>query len=621
METLLRPAKQLAEWDSSFAANLENYFNLLKKSQSVNFGEAALVLQNSANVYVRRIEYLWDETEALNQSLSIQNKELGAEEATEKGKKSRKSKGVIDFNDFESLKLHDLVGKSNNLKNGTQKSLKLLTRRFTQLETNLAQLSSPIEILSAQGEVIGNKYDFRCNQQLTKNCMLVDELTPNDFSTASGATTPSHETSGRTISALIQDSGFDSLFDPNHLGSSPRSIASEDMNTELNTPADRNSDKSSNIPDENDAGYTSEDPSEPLATRTPTTEPSSTTPAETSATEPQSNVTEEQPIPPSDNIDKEVLEPIPFEGGVPNTLPRRRTAFKLPCHLSLLKTKSEARKRKRMSESKKRENLTRFLLDKYDLVHKKLKTYSPTRQLMNPLKLEELEEFQKTLDEYLKSMRGSDSQNYDAITRGITMELLGFQPNFTKHLSLSDSHTYEAEKTITDSTMILDAESDLSSVPESFTTPPPTPEAANQRLTYRELVEQRMRQIGEESREQSDLEQRVAEWHKSLRPKLTAAGRRPPFHIHDYGSKIIKTLEVAESKKVPFINLVKHEPASEVARYFLASLQLANSYNVAINTSGESGCGIEVELLAKERQHKPIGFHEKIERISRLSTT
>lgn len=78
-----------------------------------------------------------------------------------KAKRGKKSKSVIDFNDFETLELHDLVGKSNNLKEGAQKSLKFLTRRFTQLETNLSQLSSPIEILSTQGEVIGTKYDFR----------------------------------------------------------------------------------------------------------------------------------------------------------------------------------------------------------------------------------------------------------------------------------------------------------------------------------------------------------------------------------------------------------------------------------------------------------------------------
>lgn len=39
-----------------------------------------------------------------------------------------------------------------------------------------------------------------------------------------------------------------------------------------------------------------------------------------------------------------------------------------------------------MSESKKRETLTRFFLEKYEQMNKKLKTYSPTRQLFSPLK-------------------------------------------------------------------------------------------------------------------------------------------------------------------------------------------------------------------------------------------
>lgn len=155
------------------------------------------------------------------------------------------------------------------------------------------------------------------------------------------------------------------------------------------------------------------------------------------------------------------------------------------------------------------------------------------------------------------------------------MELLGFQPNFTKHYDTAvDSLPYVADSPEPDTTTVIDPEEDLSSVPESFTTPPPTPEAANHRLTYRELVEQRMRQIGEEAREQTDLEQRVADWHKSLRPKLVAAGRRPTFHIHEYGSRIVRSLEVEESKTLPFQNLVRNESAPEIARYFLASLQL-----------------------------------------------
>lgn len=49
---------------------LEDYYTLLENPCDLNFGEAALVIQNSANVYVRRVEYLFQETSAINQSIN-----------------------------------------------------------------------------------------------------------------------------------------------------------------------------------------------------------------------------------------------------------------------------------------------------------------------------------------------------------------------------------------------------------------------------------------------------------------------------------------------------------------------------------------------------------------------
>ena len=65
------------------------------------------------------------------------------------------------------------------MKAQTQKPVKLLNRRFTQLETSTAQVRFPIEICDIHGEPIGKKYDFRCNQQLTISGMLVDESMPS----------------------------------------------------------------------------------------------------------------------------------------------------------------------------------------------------------------------------------------------------------------------------------------------------------------------------------------------------------------------------------------------------------------------------------------------------------
>lgn len=86
---LMKPAKDLADWkfplsqvyyDIKFIIIkykrkyyllfqiLEEYYALLEEPCNINFGEAALVLQNSTNVYVRRIERLLNETEVLKQT-------------------------------------------------------------------------------------------------------------------------------------------------------------------------------------------------------------------------------------------------------------------------------------------------------------------------------------------------------------------------------------------------------------------------------------------------------------------------------------------------------------------------------------------------------------------------
>lgn len=91
---------------------------------------------------------------------------------------------------------------------------------------------------------------------------------------------------------------------------------------------------------------------------------------------------------------------------------------------------------------------------------------------------------------------------------------------------------------------------------------------------YQNLIEDKMKEICEEADISSELDQTVATWHASLQPKLLEAETRPAFRIHDYASRIINTLQTVEQNKMNFDNIVEDKPAYEVARYFLASLQL-----------------------------------------------
>lgn len=63
---LIQPAKELADWSFPLSEILEMY---LEELNNINFGEAALVLQNSANVYVHRVQCLYNELSTLQTSI------------------------------------------------------------------------------------------------------------------------------------------------------------------------------------------------------------------------------------------------------------------------------------------------------------------------------------------------------------------------------------------------------------------------------------------------------------------------------------------------------------------------------------------------------------------------
>ncbi|XP_057325694.1 putative uncharacterized protein DDB_G0280555 [Microplitis mediator] len=203
---LMKPAKDLADWNFPLSKVLESYYTLLDQQEELNFGEAALVLQNSANVYVRRVESLYQETTALQQSFLNHEHEEEAEKGTKSTRRSRKTQ--IDFKNFDLLNLS-----SETIKNSTQKSIpskiqkiKLINQRYPQLE-NITRQTFTNDIIDINGETIGKKYDFRCNQQLSTSRMLIDAITPLEFTSAPSV---SQSTSSNCTSESSQSISVDS---------------------------------------------------------------------------------------------------------------------------------------------------------------------------------------------------------------------------------------------------------------------------------------------------------------------------------------------------------------------------------------------------------------------------
>lgn len=209
------------------------------------------------------------------------------------------------------------------------------------------------------------------------------------------------------------------------------------------------------------------------------------------------------------------------------------------------------------------------------------------------------------------------------------MDLLGFFPSFTKQDPLSRGSWKEVPLPI--KTLAPTPEHVSASFSDhGFSPRPPSPEIAifdshtppdspamadafdvdeplHSTLNYQQMIECKMREIREEFDNRTDLEHDVAQWHQDIKPILQEAERRPPFHIHEYEDRIIEKLEETTERKMAFENVVVEQSPAEVARYFLATLQLANNYNVDIKTDAEN-TNIEVLLISSENSRSDVPY-------------
>ncbi|EEZ98859.1 hypothetical protein TcasGA2_TC004469 [Tribolium castaneum] len=121
----------------------------------------------------------------------------------------------------------------------------------------------------------------------------------------------------------------------------------------------------------------------------------------------------------------------------------------------------------------------------------------------------------------------------------------------------------------------------------------------------------------------------VREWRSGILPKLKKLENKSDFNIHEYGSKIMEPLEVGEQQR--FGDLVQGKSAAEVTRFFVATLQLANTLNVEISGAkpGEvSNDTFQIKVLDKSRHHEMLEeyqapseetFTERLERAKAMN--
>ncbi|XP_031572907.1 condensin-2 complex subunit H2-like [Actinia tenebrosa] len=169
---LLQPIRDLTKnWDIDVAAQLEEYLNEIEKIQisfdggktTMNFAEAALLIQGSACIYSKKVEYLYTlvyqtldliaSKKRLQQAVSVEDRgpdndvTLGGEEE------------FLSLDDIQESKNIDLKDDDYNIKN---EASQIIPRTPLAL-IPLGERDRQDMLLSHTGEVLGSRNDFKMN--------------------------------------------------------------------------------------------------------------------------------------------------------------------------------------------------------------------------------------------------------------------------------------------------------------------------------------------------------------------------------------------------------------------------------------------------------------------------
>lgn len=198
--------------------------------------------------------------------------------------------------------------------------------------------------------------------------------------------------------------------------------------------------------------------------------------------------------------------------------------------------------------------------------------------------LEEIDEIQKVFEDCFKNTEKLTSFNRETTDK--TMDDLKMKKNLTKDNSctiiqcirddafLDDSSILENSLSIRDweTRAVSPTDSIISrsnSVSSQFDLQSSLP-------NYERLIEDKMKELLEDSDVQTELDRKINKWHQSIQSKLAEVEQKPIFSIQNYASQIIKKLN-DKSQNASFDNIVDGEDSYDVARYFLALLQLVST--------------------------------------------
>ncbi|XP_064480097.1 condensin-2 complex subunit H2-like isoform X2 [Ornithodoros turicata] len=146
------------------------------------------------------------------------------------------------------------------------------------------------------------------------------------------------------------------------------------------------------------------------------------------------------------------------------------------------------------------------------------------------------------------------------------------------------------------------------------------PEGEGGEPTYEDVVRARIKEFHSTDFKVSELQKRVQEWEAKIRPILEEEEEtREVFDIRTYSTRLLDKFSNSTSKQtLSFQHICQGARLWEVPRYFTASLQLANNYNIQLTKDGDLEKGMDtlrLTLLSRKQ------YFEELEEFSAPSST
>ncbi|XP_006157635.1 condensin-2 complex subunit H2 isoform X2 [Tupaia chinensis] len=588
---LLQPIRDLTKnWEVDVAAQLGEYLEELDQicisfdegKTTMNFIEAALLIQGSACVYSKKVEYLYSLVYQALDFISGKRRARQLSSVHEDGANGTASSRTPREAEDEFLLLHDFPDSRANvdLKNQAPSDVLIVPLLPMALVAPDEMEKSSYPLYSRQGEVLASRKDFRMNTCTPhpRGAFMLEPVgmapAPRSQKGAAGLTclAPPLPDAQRAEEQSVGVSGCRSPGqEPVPSPEGPmHSSGSEEEDVEV----------AAELPDDT-APKSPLEPGEPGSLRQSAALPRRYMLREREvAVEPMSQL-KETPDPwksldPFDSQDSK-----PFKKGKPYSIP--------PCV-----EEAPGQKRKRKGSTKLQDFHQWYLAAYADHAdHRRPRRKGPSFADMEVLYWTHVKEQLETLREL---------QRREVSARWLPRAEEGLWPAEDDRLEDSLEDLGAADDFLEPEEYVEPEEAEPREAADLA-------EGVQASLSYEELVRRNVELFIATSQKfvrETELSQRIRDWEGTIQPLLQEQEQHVPFDIHTYGDQVVSQFPRL-NEWCPFAELVAGQPAFEVCRSMLASLQLANDYTVEITQQPGLDAAVDtmsLRLLTHQRAHK-----------------